>query len=81
MAAIWQDLLPEAEIGRHDSFFAIGGTSLTLTRLHERLDSRYRGALKLVDLFRLNTVAAIAASLRESGVAQRDEISDLSFRL
>ena len=81
VAAIWQDLLPEAEIGRHDSFFAIGGTSLTLTRLHERLDSRYRGALKLVDLFRLNTVAAIAASLRESGVAQRDEISDLSFRL
>ncbi|MFC7615089.1 phosphopantetheine-binding protein [Actinokineospora soli] len=81
MAAIWRELLPGAEIGREDSFFALGGTSLTLTRLHERLDTRYRGALKLVDLFRLTTVSAIATALADSGAVEPAASADLSFRL
>ncbi|MEH0971263.1 amino acid adenylation domain-containing protein [Micromonospora sp. CPCC 205546] len=81
VAAIWHELLPEADIGRDDSFFAIGGTSLTLTRLHERLDARYPGALKLIDLFRLNTVAAIADALDSAGATDQSVASDFSFRL
>ncbi|WP_424188063.1 amino acid adenylation domain-containing protein [Actinokineospora sp. G85] len=81
VAAIWRELLPEAAIGREDSFFALGGTSLTLTRLHERLDARYRGAVKLVDLFRLTTVAAIAAALTDAGAVEPAAAADLSFRL
>ncbi|GGP99436.1 hypothetical protein GCM10010249_17020 [Streptomyces roseolilacinus] len=80
IAAVWRELLPPTDIGREDSFFAVGGTSLTLTRLHERIDSRYPGALKLVDLFRLNTVAAIAGALEETGAAA-PAAADLSFRL
>ncbi|MCE7082629.1 non-ribosomal peptide synthetase [Streptomyces sp. ST2-7A] len=80
IAAMWREVLPDAEIGREDSFFAIGGTSLTLTRLHERIDSRHPGAIKLVDLFRLNTVSAIAGALKESG-AVASVAADLSFRL
>ncbi|MFI2782677.1 amino acid adenylation domain-containing protein [Streptomyces sp. ALB3] len=80
IAAIWRELLPDTEIGREDSFFAVGGTSLTLTRLHERVDTRYPGALRLVDLFRLNTVAAIAGALEETGAAA-PAAADLSFRL
>jgi acyl-coenzyme A synthetase/AMP-(fatty) acid ligase len=66
VAAIWGQLLPDVEIGRDDSFFSIGGTSLTLTRLHERLDARFAGRLRIVDLFRLNTVAAIAGALESA---------------
>ncbi|MFJ6866182.1 non-ribosomal peptide synthetase [Streptomyces termitum] len=80
IAGIWHELLPDAEIGREDSFFTIGGTSLTLTRLHERVDGRYPGALRLVDLFRLHTVAAIAGALEETGAAA-PAAADLSFRL
>ncbi|MGP3922721.1 amino acid adenylation domain-containing protein [Streptomyces sp. 8N616] len=81
VAAIWRELLPHADVGRKDSFFAIGGTSLTLTRLYERLDARYSGALKLVDLFRLNTVAAIATALEDTGAVTQAPATDLSFRL
>jgi acyl-coenzyme A synthetase/AMP-(fatty) acid ligase len=81
LAAIWQELLPQADVGRDDSFFAVGGTSLTLTRLHERLDARFRGVLKLVDLFRWNTVAAIATALADAGAAKETSRTDLSFRL
>jgi amino acid adenylation domain-containing protein len=63
VASIWGQLLTDVEIGRDDSFFSIGGTSLTLTRLHERLEARFPGRLRIVDLFRLNTVAAIAGAL------------------
>src|SRR5690606_34021223 len=80
IAAIWRELLPDTEIGREDTFFAVGGTSLTLTRLHERLDTRYPGAIRLVDLFRLNTVSAIAGALEETGAAA-PAAADLSFRL
>ncbi|MEU2180424.1 amino acid adenylation domain-containing protein [Streptomyces thermolilacinus] len=80
IAAIWRELLPDTEIGREDSFFAVGGTSLTLTRLHERVDGRYPGALRLVDLFRLNTIAALAGALEETGAAAPAP-ADLSFRL
>ncbi|WP_406413622.1 amino acid adenylation domain-containing protein [Streptomyces halstedii] len=80
IAAVWRELLTRQDIGRDESFFAAGGTSLTLTRLHERLDSRYPGSLKLVDLFRLNTVSAIAAALEDTGAAA-PATTDVSFRL
>ncbi|WP_043481585.1 non-ribosomal peptide synthetase, partial [Janthinobacterium sp. HH01] len=78
IAAIWREVLG-TEVGRAVNFFAAGGTSLSMTRLFDRLDARYRGALKLVDLFQLNTVAAIAAALAQSGAAQ--PAADSSFRL
>jgi amino acid adenylation domain-containing protein len=79
IAAIWREVLG-TEVGRSVSFFAAGGTSLGLTRLFDRLDARYRGALKLVDLFQLNTVAAIAEALEQCGAAQ-PAAADFSFRL
>ncbi|NHZ41747.1 non-ribosomal peptide synthetase [Massilia aquatica] len=79
VAALWREVLG-AEVGRSVSFFAAGGTSLSMTRLFDRIDQRYRGALKLVDLFQLNTVAAIAAALEHAG-AGRPAAADFSFRL
>lgn len=81
VAAIWRELLPAAEFGREDSFFDVGGTSLTLTLLHERLDTRYPGVFKLVDLFRLTTVGAIAAALENVGAVEPTAIAESSFRL
>jgi amino acid adenylation domain-containing protein len=80
VAAIWQSLLPDTPFGRNDSFFAIGGTSLTLTRMHELLEKQHPGAVKMVDLFRLNTVAAIAGALHgRSG--HSSGAAPLTFRL
>ena len=79
IAAIWREVLG-TDVGRSVNFFAAGGTSLSMTRLFDRLDARYRGALKLVDLFQLNTVAAIAGALEQCGAAQ-PAAADFSFRL
>ncbi|WP_042444220.1 non-ribosomal peptide synthetase [Azospirillum sp. B510] len=81
IAKIWSRLLPGVAIGRDDSFFALGGTSLLMVRLHEELDRQYRGVFKPIDLFRLNTVASIAAELETNGAIDAEDALDLTIRL
>jgi hypothetical protein len=50
-------------IGPADNFFDIGGHSLALVAVHERLAPHAPHGLDLVDLFRYPTVRALAAYL------------------
>ncbi|MEM9522561.1 MAG: amino acid adenylation domain-containing protein [Pseudomonadota bacterium] len=81
IAEIWQGLLPGVTVGRNDPFFSLGGTSLLMIRMHEELERRYRGALKPIDLFRLNTVTAIAEALETQGAVEPEDTIDFTFRL
>ncbi|MDR3436280.1 non-ribosomal peptide synthetase [Telmatospirillum sp.] len=56
--AIWKSVLPAATPGATDGFFQIGGNSLLLVRLHERLDARWPGRFTITDLFASATIAA-----------------------
>ncbi|MFD0385139.1 amino acid adenylation domain-containing protein [Streptomyces stramineus] len=61
VAEVWREVLGIEHIGVHQGFFDLGGNSLTLLRVHHRLVARLGTDLALVDLFRLPTVAALAA--------------------
>lgn len=65
LAALWADVLdlPQERIGRHDDFFALGGTSLAGVRLLIALDR----ALGLKDLADRPTLADFAAALEATG--------------
>ncbi|HEU5160844.1 MAG TPA: amino acid adenylation domain-containing protein [Streptosporangiaceae bacterium] len=67
VAAIWAGVLGLDQIGAHDNFFDLGGTSTRLLTVLDALrgntDGDGDGDLTLVDLFRLPTVAAIASRL------------------
>ena len=63
VAAAWRDVLGLAQVGRHDNFFDLGGHSLLLLRLQERLRASLDREIPLVDLFRHPTVEALARSL------------------
>ncbi|MFD0391557.1 beta-ketoacyl synthase N-terminal-like domain-containing protein [Tistrella bauzanensis] len=66
IAAIWRAVLPpETTFGTDDGFFDVGGTSLLLLRLHERLDARWPGAFTIAGLFAATTVAAQAAQVAD----------------
>jgi amino acid adenylation domain-containing protein/FkbH-like protein len=58
---IWQEVTGINKIGVHDGFFTIGGNSLLLIRVHERLEQAFPGRLKVTDLFTYTTVSKIAA--------------------
>jgi amino acid adenylation domain-containing protein len=65
LAAVWSELLGVREIGIDDDFFALGGHSLTATRLISRVQEAFRVTLPLRLLFDAPTVAGMAAALRE----------------
>ncbi|RJL27211.1 amino acid adenylation domain-containing protein [Bailinhaonella thermotolerans] len=65
IAALWGGLLGVAGVGRGQSFFALGGDSLSATRLLEELRVRFGAELSLRRLFAAPTVAGIAALVAE----------------
>ncbi|WP_018350831.1 non-ribosomal peptide synthetase [Longispora albida] len=86
VAGIWAELLGVAEVGVHDDFFALGGSSLVLTRLGRRLREASGGEVQLRSLFTATTVerqAALLAAATETAPAivpvPRDGELPLSF--
>jgi amino acid adenylation domain-containing protein len=80
LAAIWAELLGVQQVGRHDSFFALGGHSLLSVRLMNRV--RGLGAdVPLATLFAAPTLAAFAAAIEahlQQGTDALPEITPVS---
>ncbi|MFE7659497.1 non-ribosomal peptide synthetase [Streptomyces celluloflavus] len=69
VAALWHDLLGIDRVGRHDSFFALGGDSLTATRMVNRLRAEGVRGADLPRLFKTPVLKDFAASLTLGGSA------------
>jgi amino acid adenylation domain-containing protein len=65
IAAIWREELHVEQVGIDENFFDIGGNSLTLVRIHARLEEKMPERVSVVDLFRYPTIGALAAFLDE----------------
>ena len=63
IAEVWQEVLGIASVGLDDNFFEIGGHSLLLARLQERLVEVLKREISVIDLFQYPTVGALAAFL------------------
>ncbi|CAK0762499.1 glutamate-1-semialdehyde 2,1-aminomutase [Gammaproteobacteria bacterium] len=68
LVAIWRELLQRDAVGIDDNFFEIGGHSLMVLPLRERLLSEFSYPLSPVDLFRYPTVATLAQFLSASSM-------------
>jgi hypothetical protein len=60
MAAIWSELLGVESIGADDTFFAVGGHSLLVPRLLDRIHERFQVDISLWDFFTSPTVAGLS---------------------
>jgi len=63
LARIWCDLLCLDEVGIHDNFFDLGGTSLLATKLTERVEKGFGQTVPLAVLFQAPTIQHVAAFL------------------
>jgi amino acid adenylation domain-containing protein len=63
IAAMWAELLGHRTVGRLDDFAQLGGDSLAMARLLERLRSRYRVEFPLRTFLNDPTVAGVAAAV------------------
>lgn len=76
---IFSDLLDLAGAGPEDDFFGLGGHSMLLVRLRDRLQRATGRQIAVADLFRHTTPAALAGLLRDTDGA--DSGLDLLFTL
>lgn len=58
----------------YENFFELGGNSLLLTRLHERIERIYPGKIQITDLFTYTNVDKLAKYLES-----KDESMDIEF--
>ena len=63
LAGIWADLLRLERVGRHDNFFDLGGHSLLLIEMQNKLRSAFERDLMIVEMFKYPTVSGLAQYL------------------
>nr|WP_274518884.1 non-ribosomal peptide synthetase [Tumebacillus flagellatus] len=67
LVKMWERLLGAEKIGVRDSFFQLGGHSLTAVKLSSDVEREFGCRLPLVRLFQESTIEQIAAFIREGG--------------
>jgi acyl carrier protein len=66
VAKVWQDTLGIDQVGIHDSFFDLGGHSLLITQLINKLHSVYQVDISIQSLFDNPTVAGMAQVIEQA---------------
>src|SRR6185295_7433612 len=63
IAAVWRHVLGVEQVGLADNFFDLGGHSLRLLEVQDRLTRELGWEIPIIDLFRFPTVGALARHL------------------
>ncbi len=66
IAGIWQEVLGLDRVGMFDNFFDLGGHSLLLVQVQNKLRVALNRDIPLVELFQYPTIAALAQALRQN---------------
>ncbi|MFB7677874.1 phosphopantetheine-binding protein [Kitasatospora purpeofusca] len=69
IAEIWCEVLEVPEVGDEDNFFDLGGHSVLLRMVQERVVRRTGREVELVEFFTHPTVRSLARHLRDGGTA------------
>jgi len=73
LLGVWQSLLPNAVVGCEDDFFALGGNSLLLARLHSKIKAECGVSIPLGTLFAHRNIVAQAAIIESFLAVNRAE--------
>lgn len=73
---LWQDVLAIDKIGIYDDFFALGGDSLLLIQFHTKLKENFETDIAVVDLYKYNTIAALAEYLNRGNTEEEQPVFD-----
>jgi acyl carrier protein len=63
LAGIWQEVLRVERVGTDDNFFDLGGHSLLMLQVHDKVQKLLKKELPIVELFQYPTVKAMAGLL------------------
>jgi amino acid adenylation domain-containing protein len=60
IARVWEQVLGIERVGAHDNFFDLGGHSLQMVRVQDKLREEFAQKLSIVELFQYPTINALA---------------------
>ncbi len=66
IATIWQDILGLAQVGLEDNFFDIGGHSLLVVQVLDKLRTATDVQVKMIDMFRFPTISSLSKYLGQT---------------
>lgn len=69
IAGVWQEVLKVQKVGVHDNFFNLGGHSLLIVQVNDKLQEALQVDFSIVDLFKYPTVSSLAAHLTDRTTA------------
>ena len=70
LCQLWQELLGVDRIGRHDSFFELGGDSLSAIRLASRIQDLFQVELPIAEIYQRGDVARLAQQIQRKQESQ-----------
>ncbi len=59
IAQVWREVLQIDQVDLHDNFFDIGGSSLKMVQVYDRLPSLLKGGLRPIDLLKFPTIRSL----------------------
>jgi aryl carrier-like protein len=68
IASLWREALRAEQVSVHDNFFALGGHSVTMVRVYNRLRQELGREFPLMAMFEHPTIASLARALSEGSV-------------
>ncbi|MEL7408786.1 MAG: amino acid adenylation domain-containing protein, partial [Cyanobacteria bacterium J06558_2] len=80
IAQIWREVLHLDKVGIHDNFFDLGGHSLLLLELQQKLNQSLQKDFSVVLMFQYPTIAALAEFMRQDN-SEEDAFKSLSDRV
>ena len=75
---IWRKVLQQEKISRHDNFFQIGGHSLALIKVFNKLENKIPGKLNIAQLFVYSTPTTLAEYIQ--GISLSEKVSPINYR-
>ncbi|UCH95296.1 MAG: amino acid adenylation domain-containing protein, partial [Candidatus Aminicenantes bacterium] len=67
LARIWKEVLKIDRVGIHDNFFDIGGNSIKILQVNQRLNETLNVSVPVVNLFQYPTISSLKGYLRDQG--------------
>ncbi|WP_426454579.1 amino acid adenylation domain-containing protein [Paenibacillus sp. S-38] len=78
LAALWSEVLGAEQVGTRDNFFQMGGDSIKLIRLSNRIHQVFGTEARLKDLYAFQTIGEFARCMEEPGTGSEPEEMELA---
>jgi len=81
LVSIWEEVLGRSGIGIHDNFFDLGGNSLKLIQVVQRMSIQHNLKISVTDVFKYPNINELYKFLQNSDTTKDDKAAFLNTNI